>query len=83
VLSNVTGALHANDGATIRQTMLRQVTEPVRWLSCVRAANTQTFIEFGPGKVLSGLIKRIDRQNTVANVQGLATLDSLAEVAKA
>ena len=83
VLSNVTGAPHAADGSSIRETMLRQVTEPVRWLSCVRAAGAQTFIEFGPGKVLSGLIKRIDRQNLVANVQDVASLDSVADIASA
>ena len=81
VLSNVTGAPHAADGSSIRETMLRQVTEPVRWMSCVRAAGAQTFIEFGPGKVLSGLIKRIDRQNLVANVQDVASLDSVADIA--
>ena len=83
VLSNVTGAPHAADGAAIRETMLRQVTEPVRWMSCVRAAGAQTFIEFGPGKVLSGLIKRIDRQNLVANVQDATSLESVADIASA
>ena len=83
VLSNVTGAPHTSDGAGIRDAMLRQVTEPVRWMSCVRAAGAQTFIEFGPGKVLSGLIKRIDRQNLVANVQDVASLDSVADIASA
>ena len=83
VLSNVTGAPHAMDGATIRETMLRQITEPVHWMSCVRAAGAQTFIEFGPGKVLSGLIKRIDRQNQVANVRDAATLETVAELANA
>lgn len=83
VLSNVTGAPHATDGAAIRETMLRQVTEPVRWMSCVRAAGAQTFIEFGPGKVLSGLIKRIDRQNLVANVQDATSLETVADIAGA
>ena len=63
--------------------MLRQVTEPVRWMSCVRAAGTQTFIEFGPGKVLSGLIKRIDRRNLAANVQDVPSLESVADIASA
>jgi [acyl-carrier-protein] S-malonyltransferase len=81
VFSNVTGQPHPAAGDAIREAMLRQVTEPVRWLSCVRASNVQTFIEFGPGKVLSGLIKRIDRANTVANVQDQGTLDGAASIA--
>ena len=81
VLANVTGQPHVADGNTIRETMLRQVTESVRWADCVRTAmtaGTRTFVEFGPGKVLSGLIKRIDKQNTVLNVQDAATLEAAA-----
>lgn len=81
VFSNVTGLLHGDAGEVIKQTMLRQVTEPVRWLNCIRESKGDTFIEFGPGKVLSGLIKRIDRQFTVANVQDAGSLDSVAPVA--
>jgi len=83
VLANVTGQLHASDGQTIRATMLRQVTESVRWADCVRtamSAGARTFVEFGPGKVLSGLIKRIDKQNTTFNVQDAATLEQAASV---
>ncbi len=81
VLANVTGQPHAADGNAIREAMLRQVTESVRWADCVRAimaTGTRTFVEFGPGKVLSGLIKRIDKQNTVLNVQDAATLEAAA-----
>ena len=81
VLANVTGQPHAADGSVIRETMLRQVTESVRWADCVRtamSAGNRTFVEFGPGKVLSGLIKRIDKQNTVLNVQDAATLEAAA-----
>lgn len=80
VLANVTGRPHAADGAVIRDTMLRQVTESVRWADCVQTAmvgGCRTFIEFGPGKVLSGLIKRIDKQNTTFNVQDAATLEQV------
>ncbi|MEO5366808.1 MAG: ACP S-malonyltransferase [Magnetococcus sp. WYHC-3] len=81
VLANVTGKPHASDGNTIRETMLRQVTESVRWADCVRtvmSAGSRTFVEFGPGKVLSGLIKRIDKQNITFNVQDAATLEQAA-----
>lgn len=78
VLSNVTGTVHENDGQAIREAMLRQITEPVRWLDNIRWCLDQkidTFIEMGPGKVLTGLIKRIDRQVTLWNVQDASGLE--------
>jgi [acyl-carrier-protein] S-malonyltransferase len=83
VLANVTGQPHAADGRAIREAMLRQVTESVRWADCVRTAMTagvRTFVEFGPGKVLSGLIKRIDKQNVTANVQDAASLEQIVAI---
>ena len=77
VFSNATGELHAADGGAIRQAMLDQVTGTVRWLDCILASGAHTFIEFGPGKVLSGLARRIDRANAVANVQDRTTLDAI------
>lgn len=85
VLANVTGQPHQADGDAIRAAMLRQVTESVRWADCVRTitgTGTRTFVEFGPGKVLSGLIKRIDKQNTTFNVQDAAGLDQAAAAAQ-
>ncbi len=84
VLSNVTGRPHAAGGDAVKELMLRQMTEPVRLLDCVRAmraAGVGEITEFGPGKVLSGLIKRIDRECAVANVQDTASLDALAKPA--
>ena len=77
VFSNATGRLHEPDGGAIRQAMLDQVTGTVRWLDCILASGAHTFIEFGPGKVLSGLARRIDRANAVANVQDRASLDAV------
>ena len=59
--------------------MLRQVTETTRWADDIAAAKElgcDRFIEFGPGKVLSGLIKKIDVALTTLNVSDLATLDA-------
>jgi len=81
VLANTTGALHSNDPQVIKDVMLRQVTESVRWADCIKTAiqaGGKTFIEFGPGKVLSGLIKRIDKGVTTLNVSDVASLDALA-----
>ena len=82
VLSNVTGRPHAADAASIRQAMVDQVTHPVRWLDTVTWLRTpdvavERFVEFGPGKTLSGLVKRIDRAATALSVDGLAAIDAL------
>lgn len=76
--SNVTAAPHA-DPDTIRANMVRQVTSPVRWVECVqgmRAAGIASYWECGPGRVLSGLVKRIDRDASLSNIQHLASLES-------
>ena len=78
VVSNVTGALHG-DASAIREAMLRQVTESVHWYEGVEtmtAAGADTFIECGPGKVLSGLIKRIARGANLLQVQDCTSLDA-------
>lgn len=77
VISNVTGKPHGGPDA-IRELMVRQVTSAVRWVDCVRAleqAGTQEYIELGPGRVLSGLIKRILTDPTLSNVQDLPSLE--------
>lgn len=79
VISNVTGKVHSSDPAKIKDVMLRQVTETTRWADDIAAAKElgcTRFIEFGPGKVLSGLIKKIDAALTTLNVSDLATLDA-------
>jgi [acyl-carrier-protein] S-malonyltransferase len=76
VISNVTGTAHA-DADAIRREMLRQVTESVHWyegVEAMTAAGADTFIECGPGKVLTGLIKRIARGSQLLNVQDTETL---------
>ena len=79
VLSNVTGKPHASDPGAIRAMMLEQVTGTTNWAADVEAAKAlgcTTFVEFGPGKVLSGLIKKIDAALVTANVSDLATLEA-------
>ena len=79
VISNVTGRVHSSDPAEIKDVMLRQVTETTRWADDIAAAKElgcTRFIEFGPGKVLSGLIKKIDAALTTLNVADQATLDA-------
>lgn len=62
VIHNVDACAHA-DPQAIRRVLVEQLHQPVRWIDCVRAlaaAGADTLIEGGPGKVLTGLIKRID-----------------------
>ena len=60
--------------------LVRQVSSPVRWEDVVKrliADGTRTFIELGPGNVLAGLVKKIDRSVTVASVEDPAALEEL------
>ncbi len=81
VLSNVTGRPHANDGAAIKAAMLEQVTGTTNWaadVACAKELGATRFVEFGPGKVLSGLVKKIDPTLETFNVADLASLDATA-----
>jgi [acyl-carrier-protein] S-malonyltransferase len=70
VLSNVTGQPHSPDPARIKQLLVDQITQPVRWEQDVRwlLANVKGRpVEPAPGKVLSGLMRRIDKSVKVDN----------------
>ncbi len=84
VACNVDAELVADD-LRARDTLVRQVTGSVKWDQCMRlliGKGVQTFIEVGPGKVLCGLMRQIDRSKTCVNVgdeSSLAkTIESLA-----
>ena len=81
VLSNVTGRPHSSDPGEIKAMMLEQVTGTTNWAADVEAAKAlgcTTFVEFGPGKVLSGLVKKIDASLATFNVADLASLETTA-----
>jgi [acyl-carrier-protein] S-malonyltransferase len=81
VLSNITGKPHSSDPAEIRAMMLEQVTGTTNWAADVETAKAlgcDRFVEFGPGKVLSGLVKKIDPALTTLNVADTASLDATA-----
>ena len=80
VYSNVTGKPHGNSSDEIRKAMVAQVTGTVRWMDVVSnmaAAGMTRFVEFGPGKTLSGLVKKIRPEAAVANVADMATLETV------
>ncbi|MGA2508657.1 MAG: ACP S-malonyltransferase [Candidatus Acidiferrales bacterium] len=74
-------------GDEAREALIRQVTLPVRWLESVREmidSGVNIFVEVGPGKVLSGLLRQIDRSVRCFNVEDAASLQSaLDKIAQA
>jgi [acyl-carrier-protein] S-malonyltransferase len=87
VACNVEAAF-VTESVRAHETLLAQVTGSVKWEQCMRlliAEGAQTLIEVGPGKVLCGLMRQIDRSKTCMNVSDDAslakTLDSLSKAA--
>ena len=86
VVANVDAELK-EDAASSIEALITQVSAPVQWESVVRrlaSAGVDTFVEVGPGKVLSGLMKKIDRQLRTANLEdpdGVARLEQLLDEA--
>lgn len=82
-LSNVT-ADYVTDKEQIRDLLARQVSSSVRWQQSVErmlADGVDTFIEIGPGKTLSGFMKKINREVTVCNIEKVEDLSKLNELA--
>jgi [acyl-carrier-protein] S-malonyltransferase len=82
VLPNVT-AEPERSGGQFRKRLEDQVTAPVRWVETIRriaALGAMTIVEVGPGKVLTGLAKRITPELTLLNVEDPASLDAAAAV---
>ena len=69
VIQNADAQSH-DDPVEIRAALVAQVSRPVRWVGCVegmRSLGADRFLEYGPGRTLSGLIKKMDRSlETVA-----------------
>jgi [acyl-carrier-protein] S-malonyltransferase len=78
VISNVTAKPHGNP-AEIQERLVQQVTSSVRWEDSMRqllADGFTRFIELGPGKALSGFLKRIDPNAQALNVADAASLEA-------
>ena len=76
VVNNIDVAVQA-DADAIRDALYRQAFGPVRWVECVaalKARGVSTLVECGPGKVLSGMVKRIDAELQSAALYDPATL---------
>jgi [acyl-carrier-protein] S-malonyltransferase len=73
------------EGSRVADALVRQVTAPVRWEEVVTRLSkegAETFIEVGPGKVLSGLIRRIVPEARVLNVEDRPSLEATLEALK-
>lgn len=84
VVSNA-DALFRNDGAEIKMSLVRQLNHALLWEDSVKAITNSgitVFLEVGPGKVLSGLIKRIDASVTVFNIEDMSSLEKTLSALK-
>lgn len=77
IVTNVDAAL-VTEAGPLCDALVRQVTGSVRWVESVRLLTEQKpthFLEVGPGKVLCGLLRQIDRSQTALNVEDTASLE--------
>ena len=76
VVANITGEI-LKDGATIKEALVTQAAAPVLWEDCVATMvdfGVTRFVEVGPGKVLTGFTKKINKAMELANVEDEASL---------
>lgn len=69
------------DSARVRNMLELQLTSPVRWVDVtrrLRAQGVSSVFEIGPGKVLTGLIKRIEKEMALYNLNEAADIDKVA-----
>lgn len=81
VIANV-DAKPATEPEKIRKNLAEQVTSSVRWVECIKFMidnGVNTFIEFGPKKVLAGMLKKIDRNVNVISIDTLETFNSVKQ----
>jgi len=79
VISNI-DAQPKTEAEASRRALISQVTGAVQWLGCVRKLielGANTFVEVGPGRVLTGLMRQIDRSQTAMNVEDEASLQKV------
>ena len=81
IAMNVTGEF-ATDADNIRQLLFQQITQPVQWektLQTIEKTGITHFVEAGPGKVLSGLVKRTLPESNAMNVEDVETLSLVTD----
>ena len=79
MVSNVTASKYDNN-EEIKKLLIEQIEKPVRWRESINYMilnGTTEFVEIGPGKVLSGLIKRINKDVKVLNIDTLEDIQGI------
>lgn len=82
VITNV-DALPNQEANLVKEILVKQVTHPVLWedsIVAMRERGVTTYVEIGPGKVLSGLVKKIDKSAKFCNVEDIESLKKLEKV---
>lgn len=78
VVSNVDGSLQASPDA-IKASLVKQISSPVLWTECMNTLIQQgcdQFLECGPGNVLCGLSKRIDKTVPIKSIEAVASIEA-------
>jgi [acyl-carrier-protein] S-malonyltransferase len=81
IVHNVDAAI-SDSSEDVGEKLTRQVSSPVRWLETIenlRSAGVGKFVEIGPGKVLNGLLRQIDREARSANIENAESLRNTLE----
>ena len=81
IVMNVIGEF-ATDAENIRYLLFQQITQPVQWektLRTIEKTGITHFVEVGPGKVLSGLVKRTLSESSAVNIEDIKTLSVVAD----
>ena len=83
IIANI-DADYYNGPEYIRQGLVKQLVQPILWQKCMEkllADGVQNFYEIGPSRVLTGLMKRIDRKIKVINISDVKSINALKEKA--
>jgi [acyl-carrier-protein] S-malonyltransferase len=83
--SNARGGL-VDDALSLRAALVQQITSSVRWVECVEAlasAGAERYVELGPGRVLSGLVRQIIRGAETSSAGSPAELEALGSASDA
>jgi [acyl-carrier-protein] S-malonyltransferase len=81
VIANI-NADYYKDGNDIRHGLVKQLVQPILWQKCMEkllAEGLETFTEIGPGRVLTGLMKRIHRRTQVSNISSAESLQKFLD----
>lgn len=79
VIANINTEYY-NDATGIRQGLVRQLVEPLLWQKCMEkllAEGVENFYEIGPGRVLTGLMRRINRKTKVINISNAGGIEKV------